>query len=67
MTQRDRGEPCGICGFPPQAGIHLPALTGSRKGQPYGHAFEPPFDKSIDMTCTECFSDPCKPDCLGGR
>jgi hypothetical protein len=29
--------------------------------------FEEPFDKTIDMTCTECHSDPCKPGCGGGR
>lgn len=21
----------------------------------------------IDMTCVECFAEPCKPECLGGR
>lgn len=40
MSQRDRGEPCAICGFPPQAGIHLPALNDP-VGKPYGHAFVP--------------------------
>lgn len=30
---------CSVCGFPERSGIHLPALTGPRKGTPYGHAF----------------------------
>lgn len=39
MTQRDKGVPCVFCGFGPDAGIHLPALTGPRKGLPYGHEY----------------------------
>jgi hypothetical protein len=42
MTQRDKGVPCALCGFGPDTGIHLPALTGPRKGLPYGHEYYGP-------------------------
>jgi hypothetical protein len=42
MTQRDKGVPCVLCGFGPDTGIHLPALTGPRKGLPYGHEYYGP-------------------------
>lgn len=34
-------NPCAICGWGPAYAIHLPALTGPRKGQPWGHAHQP--------------------------
>lgn len=33
-------NPCALCGWGPAYAIHLPALTGPRKGQPWGHAHQ---------------------------
>ena len=30
---------CSICGFPKNSGVHLPAISGPRKGKPWGHEF----------------------------
>jgi len=35
-------ERCKVCGWPENAGIHLPVIDGPRKGEPWGHAFVPP-------------------------
>lgn len=32
---------CAVCGHKRDTGIHLPALTGPRKGLPWGHEFKP--------------------------
>jgi hypothetical protein len=38
-TKFDLHAKCAVCGFGRNEGIHLPALTGPRKGLPWGHEF----------------------------
>jgi hypothetical protein len=40
-ARKDMSNPCDECGWGPHTGIHLPAITGSRKGEPFGHAYRP--------------------------
>lgn len=38
---------CAVCGWSAAMGIHLPALTGPSKGQPWGHAYVAPRAAAI--------------------
>lgn len=40
-TKRDTHKPCAICGWSAHMSIHLPMLTGPRKGLPMGHEYVP--------------------------
>ena len=36
----DTANPCAICGWGPHMGVHRPIISGERKGQPWGHAWQ---------------------------
>jgi hypothetical protein len=42
IPRRERSYACVVCGYGPASGIHLPALTGPRKGKPWGHTYVAP-------------------------
>jgi hypothetical protein len=36
---RDKRDPCAVCGWAKHMAIHLPVVSGPRKGLPWGHAY----------------------------